>query len=174
MYASKRDHARVRQLATQLYRERHGYLLAIARRNGACEADAQEALQEAFVSFIRHFNPDRGAPPLAWLTLTLKRECWRRYERERYDQRVGQERAGEEEEVGFLMEQIASPACIENQVLDLENADRRLGQLKPDDRLSLELQAAGFSYAEIAEHKGWTYTKVNRCMREGRAALRGD
>jgi DNA-directed RNA polymerase specialized sigma24 family protein len=67
----------VRQLATELYADHHDYLLAIARKNAHTEADAEEALQEAFVSFIAKFDPDGGAPPLAWLTLTLKRQCWR-------------------------------------------------------------------------------------------------
>jgi DNA-directed RNA polymerase specialized sigma24 family protein len=34
------------------------------------------------------------------------------------------------------------------------------------------LLAAGLSYAEIGELCGWTYTKVNRCLAEGRVALR--
>jgi DNA-directed RNA polymerase specialized sigma24 family protein len=33
-------------------------------------------------------------------------------------------------------------------------------------------QAAGFSYDEIAARHGWTFTKVNRCVTEGREALR--
>ena len=33
------------------------------------------------------------------------------------------------------------------------------------------LQAQGYSYAEICELCGWTYTKVNRCLAEGRARL---
>ena len=51
-------------------------------------------------------------------------------------------------------------------------AAARLARLKPDERTALALQAAGYSYAEIAAAKGWTYTKVNRCIAEGRAALR--
>jgi DNA-directed RNA polymerase specialized sigma24 family protein len=34
------------------------------------------------------------------------------------------------------------------------------------------MRAAGLSYTEIGELRGWTYTKVNRCLSEGRAALR--
>ena len=34
------------------------------------------------------------------------------------------------------------------------------------------LQAEGYSYAEIATLCGWTYTKVNRSLAEGRAQLR--
>ena len=49
---------------------------------------------------------------------------------------------------------------------------RALGRLKPDERKALVLKAHGFSYAEISELNGWTYTKVNRCLTEGRARLR--
>jgi DNA-directed RNA polymerase specialized sigma24 family protein len=47
-----------------------------------------------------------------------------------------------------------------------------LAALKPQERRALALQGAGCSYAEIQSITGWTYTKVNRCLAEGRAALR--
>ena len=50
-------------------------------------------------------------------------------------------------------------------------AARALGALKPDERLAIVLQALGYSYAEIGELYGWTYTKVNRSLAEGRARL---
>jgi DNA-directed RNA polymerase specialized sigma24 family protein len=43
--------------AGELYADRRDYLLAIARRNAHTEADATEALQEAFASFIAMFDP---------------------------------------------------------------------------------------------------------------------
>jgi DNA-directed RNA polymerase specialized sigma24 family protein len=49
---------------------------------------------------------------------------------------------------------------------------QRLRSLKADQRTALVLQAAGYSYREIGERRGWTYTKVNRCVTEGRRALR--
>jgi DNA-directed RNA polymerase specialized sigma24 family protein len=30
----------------------------------------------------------------------------------------------------------------------------------------------GYSYREIGEITGWTHTKINRCIAEGRARLR--
>ena len=51
-------------------------------------------------------------------------------------------------------------------------AARLLARLKPQERRALALQAAGCSYAEIQAITGWTYTKVNRCLAEGRARLR--
>jgi DNA-directed RNA polymerase specialized sigma24 family protein len=49
---------------------------------------------------------------------------------------------------------------------------RLLGRLKPDERRALVLKGQGYSYLEICELTGWTYTKTNRCLAEGRARLR--
>jgi hypothetical protein len=43
-----------------------------------------------------------------------------------------------------------------------------LARLKPDERTALLLRANGFSYNEIGARQGWTYTKVNRSITEGR------
>jgi DNA-directed RNA polymerase specialized sigma24 family protein len=51
-------------------------------------------------------------------------------------------------------------------------AHRALAALKANERIAILLQAEGYSYAEICEMCGWTYTKVNRCLAEGRAKLR--
>ena len=173
MSFTKRSGAEVAELAVALFEEHGGYLMAIATRN-ACGSVAvgEEALQEAMISFLRAFDPGRGAPPLAWLTLTLKRECWRRYRRERYDRRVDQE-IGEDDEPGVLLERLASPGeSLEERVAGLHEGRQRLGCLQPDERTGLGLFAAGFSYKEIAARQQWTYTKVNRCIRDGRTRLR--
>jgi HEAT repeat protein len=34
------------------------------------------------------------------------------------------------------------------------------------------LQAAGYTYEEIAAGRGWSQTKIKRCVYEGRAALK--
>lgn len=47
-----------------------------------------------------------------------------------------------------------------------------LGELKPQQRRCLALQALGYSYEEIGEQTGETFTWVNRHLTEGRRALR--
>src|SRR5918999_1584073 len=54
---------------------------------------------------------------------------------------------------------------------DLRQGAEALGQLKPQEIRALLLRAEGYSYAEICEITGWSYTKVNRCLTEGRQAL---
>ena len=46
-----------------------------------------------------------------------------------------------------------------------------LGRLKPQEVRCLLLRAEGYSYREICAETGWTYTKVNRCLTEGRRAF---
>jgi DNA-directed RNA polymerase specialized sigma24 family protein len=105
--------------------------------------------------------------------LTLKRECQRRQGREKWDRRAGQEREQGEDVPGFVLESISSRATSpEERIAERDDAQRQLARLKPDERTGLGLQAAGFSYKEIAARRGWTYTKTNRCITEGRAALR--
>ena len=43
-----------------------------------------------------------------------------------------------------------------------------LRRLKPHEVRALTLKAQGLSYQEICDATGWTYTKVNRCLSEGR------
>jgi hypothetical protein len=46
-----------------------------------------------------------------------------------------------------------------------------LGRLKPQEVRALLLRADGLSYREICAATGWTYTKVNRCLSEGRQSF---
>jgi RNA polymerase sigma factor (sigma-70 family) len=157
----------VRALAGQIYAARRGHLLSIAERNSACAADAEEAVQDAFLAFIESYDPGGEAPPLAWLTLVLKRRCWRIREARRHE--VGELLTGGETEAGRWTGSPPDPGAT---VVDLEEARARLRGLKPDERTAIGLAAAGYSYGEIAERRAWTKTKVNRCLHEGRATLR--
>jgi RNA polymerase sigma factor (sigma-70 family) len=155
-------------LAERLYSLHRQRLLAIARANSGDREDAEEALQDAFVLFIERFDPAAGSPPLPWLTLTLKRRCWALYDQRRYRAR-STDQARLERAVG------GSARCPDELCEVGEEAARLrhdFAALKPDERQALTLFALGYSYREIAAACGWTPTKVNRCLAEGRAALR--
>jgi hypothetical protein len=53
----------------------------------------------------------------------------------------------------------------------LRQGAEALAQLKPQEIRALQLRAEGYSYREICQITSWTYTKVNRCLTEGRREL---
>lgn len=166
--------AKAQTLAEQLYSTHHPRLLTIGRRNCPNLEDAEEALQDAFVLFINHFDPSSDAPPLAWLTLTLKRRCWACYRRQQFLRQIEKNKdsqttaANKPEAIDYshLPDELASIAD------DIVKTKKLLSQLKKDERRALSLLAIGYSYQDICSLTGWTYTKVNRCISEGRTRLR--
>jgi RNA polymerase sigma factor (sigma-70 family) len=174
MYCEQSGEEReVRAMAGRIYTERRRYLLNIARRNAPTEADAEEALQDTFANFIQSFDPYGEAPPIAWLTTALKRRCWRARETGRLDQRVFSLPASRHEEPSGLIERRAERAApIAERQAERDDARLRLAALKPDERTAIVHHAAGFDYAEIGRRLDWSLTKVNRCLYEGRIALR--
>ena len=176
MYAStakQQRRAEVQALAGQIYDAHRSRLLAIARRNCDSAEQAEEALQDAFVLFIDRFNPASEAPPLAWLTLTLKRRCWALYRLQRRGWRQRSERDGERCSDAELL---GRPSQYPDDLLDLAEEvvviRSQLAALNPAERRAISLLALGYSYREIGQITGWSYTKTNRCLAEGRAALR--
>jgi RNA polymerase sigma factor (sigma-70 family) len=163
----------VRRLAAELHAEKYRYLLNIARRNAASEADAEEATQDAFTYFLADYDPAAGAHPLAWLTTTVKRRAWRLRDNAHLDRRVAAlPESTHEEPTGLIERRPADPRPLPDRLADRDEALRRLQRLKPDQRAALVLKAAGYSYEEIGRDRSWSYTKTNRCISEGRAALR--
>ena len=60
---------------------------------------------------------------------------------------------------------------VEDKLVSEERVRRSaeaLRALKPDEAKALMMKAHGLSYAEIGERNGWSYTKVNRAVTEGR------
>jgi DNA-directed RNA polymerase specialized sigma24 family protein len=176
MYCQEETREReVRALAGQIYTERRRYLLSIARRNATTEADAEEALHDTFANFIVGFDPAGEAPALPWITLALKRQCWRLRENAHHDRRiVALPETRHEEPTGLIERRPAEAPPLPERIGDRDEALGALAQLKRDERTALVLKAAGYSYEEIGRRRGWTYTKTNRCIAEGRAALRNE
>jgi RNA polymerase sigma factor (sigma-70 family) len=171
MYEKNRDD-QVRRLAEELYEAKYGYLLRIAKRNAASGSDAEEALQDAFASFLSEFDPARGAPPLAWITVVLKRRCWRLRDKARLDRRVVADAGAEHQEPVETIESVPERARpLADRVADRCEARQHLRQLKPDERTAIGMVATGYTYEEVVRLRGWSHTKVNRCLYEGRRRL---
>jgi RNA polymerase sigma factor (sigma-70 family) len=172
---SETRRSRTQALAAHLYATHHRRLLAIGKRNSSSTEDAEEALHDAFILFIDHFDPDAGAPPLAWLTLTLKRRCWATYRRQhllQQQQPLPSDDTTSSDATNELLDPSRLPDELAVAAANLSEARDKIKQLKDDERRALGLLAIGYSYREICQITGWTYTKVNRCISEGRTALR--
>lgn len=130
--------AEVRRLAAELYAERGDYLMRIANRNAASASDAEEALQETFASFLRQFEAGGEAPALPWLTTALKRQCWRQRRQAHLDRWDSAEPGSTHEELTASIARHVSDALpIAERLGERDEARRRLGRLKPDQRTAL-------------------------------------
>ena len=150
--------------AISLLDAHRGSLRRTARRVSLCQDDADDALQRATVILLTK-APLRPAGRLAgWMHVVTRREALAvRRDRERL---LGAE-------VGEALPGAGpGPAERAERREDCREQARLLARLKPDERRALVLNGQGFSYREICELTGWTYTKVNRCLAEGRARLR--
>ena len=141
-------------------------LLRLARRHSLCASDAEDAYQRGLEIFLKHaprLDPER-AP--AWLRTVVKHEAMA--------VRRSRQRDLAPAQYDFdAVEASASPSPDE-QVAGFERVARSaeaLATLKPQEVKALWLRAQGNSYDEIQEETGWTRTKVNRCLYEGRRAF---
>ncbi len=141
-------------------------LLRTARRHSLCADDAQDAYQRALEIFLRRASTLDPATVDRWLHVVVKHEAMavRRARQELVaaddpdlDARAG-ERDVDAEERAMRWDRVARSA-------------EALQRLKPQEVTALWLKAQGLSYQEIAEQQRWTYTKVNRCITEGRRAF---
>jgi RNA polymerase sigma factor (sigma-70 family) len=144
-------------------RRHHGRLLWIARRWSGSADDAEDALQRAMEIYVRRLDSLDPATELAWLKVVVRNEALA-LRRARSD--------GDE-----LTERLPSPGAAVDERAERDERLARsleaLARLKPDERTALLLKAEGFSYREIGERLGWTYTKVNRAITEGRRRFLG-
>lgn len=146
---------------------------AQAQRNAPSAEDAEDALQTGCVQFLRCYD---GPPEavLPWLLLVVKRCAWAigRKEKVRATRCLASTDAYDAEEGEIVLPDAGTEVAevVERQ-LEVERRIELIGRLKPDERTALILLGLGASYAEIGELRGWTQTKVNRCVAEGRAAL---
>jgi RNA polymerase sigma factor (sigma-70 family) len=164
--APRRSAEAAEQLVLDLIAAHADSLLRTARRHSLCADDAQDAYQRGLEILMRHarrLDADRAG---GWLHTVVKREAMAiNRSRRRF---VG----GDEVDLDAL--EVRTSPSPEERVLGFEQVARSaeaLQRLKPQEVRALWLKAMGKSYQEICEETGWTYTKVNRCLAEGRKSF---
>jgi RNA polymerase sigma factor (sigma-70 family) len=146
---------------------RHGaQILATARRYAATPEDAEDAFQRGIEILLTKAPSTREDELIPWLKTVVKHEAFAlRRQRERHSPVTDD---------GELRDRPAPAAVTHEQAERLERLRQgaeALGHLKPHEIRALLLKAEGFSYREICAITGWSYTKVNRLLTEGRRAF---
>ena len=142
----------------------HGrVLLRLANQWSLCHDDAMDAYQRGLEIFLRRADMVHPATEVAWLKVVIKHEALaiRRSRQETV--------SGEEPDLDAQAPR--AQRTLDEVAAGGERVDRSaeaLRALKPDERRALLMKAEGYSYTEIGERCGWTYTKVNRAITEGR------
>ena len=142
-------------------------MLATARRYSTNSHDADDAYQRAAEILLTHSPTGTDDELCRWLRTTVKHEA---LAIRRQIERVTP--AGEPQRV-------PEPHAVRRESAhdEAERSERlhvgaqALGHLKPQEIRCLVLKAEGYSYREICERTGFSYTKVNRCLTEGRRSF---
>lgn len=152
--------------ALRLVQQHAAELLRFARRFCHCADDAHDAYQRAAEILVRRMRVEPPERPLSWMRTVLRHEALSiRAERERLVGRFEVDLDRHEDR------HVADPAerVVGHERLD--HAAEALRRLKPQEVTALVLRAEGLSYKEICARTGWTYTRCNRAVTEGRRAL---
>ncbi|HEX8123046.1 MAG TPA: sigma-70 family RNA polymerase sigma factor [Solirubrobacteraceae bacterium] len=157
-----------RDLVVSVVSEHAESLLRVARRYTACAADAEDAYQRALEVFVKNAHRLDAGGAHKWLHVVVRHEALA-------VRRARSSLVGVEDESTLdALDDARHVASVEERSErfdELSRAAEALQRLKPQEVTALWLKAEGLSYDEIAERQGWTYTKVNRCITEGRRAF---
>jgi RNA polymerase sigma factor (sigma-70 family) len=159
-----------KRAAVELVAREDGELRRVARRYSLCEDDAEDAYQRALEILLVKAPSDRPRELIRWTKTVVKHEALAvRHYRERM---LGIEGHEADDPVAQLAAVGAGPDERLERRERVARTREALQALKPAELRSLTLLAAGYSYAEIGEITGFSQTKVNRCLVEGRERFR--
>lgn len=144
-----------------------------ARRHSLCAEDAEDAYQRALEILLTKAPPCDPPALTAWMQTVTRREAMavRRARERLLGGRLPGEGDGEQGGLDSLPGESPGPAERAERRERVARSSEALAALKPQERRALMLKAQGYSYTEIQQLCGWTYTKVNRCIAEGRRAF---
>jgi RNA polymerase sigma factor (sigma-70 family) len=141
-----------------------------ARRYSLCEDDAEDAYQRSLEILLVKAPSDRPRELARWMRTVVKHEALAiRSYRERM---LGVVEDGAGDPIARLATGNAGPAERFERREQVARSREALQALKPAELRSLTLLAAGCTYAEIGAITGFSRTKVNRCLAEGRERFR--
>jgi RNA polymerase sigma factor (sigma-70 family) len=155
--------------AVRLLTRHERTLRRTARRFSICADDADDAFQRALEILLTKAPTTRELDLLRWMQVVTKHEALAvRRQRERLVQQPPAPDGEELDLIDSFPTESAGPGERAERVERVERSREALGALKPHEAQALTMKAEGYSYAEIGSMTGWSYTKINRLMAEGR------
>jgi len=145
-----------------------------ARRYSLCREDAEDALQRALEILLNKAPTSDQRELIRWMQTVTKHEALavRRVRERNLGTPASQLRDDDGDWVQLIPSDKVGPADAAERRERVARVREALKTLKPQELRALTLLAQGYSYSEICEITGWTYTKVNRCLAEGRQRFR--
>jgi RNA polymerase sigma factor (sigma-70 family) len=165
-----------KRVAIELVARHEAALRRTARRYSLCAEDAEDAYQRTLEILLTKAPTDDLRELIRWTHTVAKHEALAlRHNRERLLGPVAAaagEDGGQEDWVELLPAEVAGPAERFERREAIARSREALQALKPQELRALTLLAEGYSYAEIGEITGFSQTKINRCLAEGRERFR--
>jgi RNA polymerase sigma factor (sigma-70 family) len=169
------DAAARKRVAIEMVAKHERALRRTARRFSICAEDAEDAFQRALEILLLKAPPGEARDLVRWMQTVTKHEALA-IRRGRERQLATPPALGDSEEtvdwVALIPAAAAGPAERAERREDVARSREALKTLKPAELRALTLLAEGYSYAEIGEMTGFSQTKVNRCLAEGRERFR--
>ena len=164
-----------KRAAVETYARHEAALRRTARRYSLCVDDAEDALQRGLEILLRKAPTDDPRELIKWTQTVVKHEALAvRRERERILAGPAAHAAEPDapDWVALIPAQSAGPAERAERREEIARSREALQTLKPQELRALTLLAEGYSYTEIGEITGFSRTKINRCLAEGRERFR--
>jgi RNA polymerase sigma factor (sigma-70 family) len=169
------DEAARKRAAVETYARHEKTLRRTARRYSLCADDADEALQRALEILLRKAPTTDPRELIRWTQTVVKHEALAlRRDRERIlsGPAALPTEEGDVDWVALIPAKSAGPAEQAERSEAIARSREALQTLKPQELRALSLLAEGYSYREIGEITGYSQTKINRCLAEGRERFR--
>lgn len=167
------DAAGHKRAAVETYARNETALRRTARRFSLCDDDADDALQRALEILLRRPPAVNPRELVKWMQTVVRHEALAvRGERERLLAGPAAARDADEDWVSLLPAASDGPAEKVERREAVARSREALQALKPQELRALTLLAEGYSYVEIGEITGYSRTKINRCLAEGRERFR--
>jgi RNA polymerase sigma factor (sigma-70 family) len=160
--------------AVETFARHEASLRRTALRYSICADDADEALQRGLEILLQKAPTEDPRDLVRWTQTVVKHEALAvRAERERIlAGPAAVDEPDREDWVSMLPTETDGPAERAERHESIERSREALATLKPPERRALTLLAEGYSYREISEITGYSATKVNRALAEGRERFR--